>query len=147
MKLKFLLALALLLLAISARVARADLGFWSNALVGTWRHPRSGDVYRFRSDATYEFVAGPRKAKAGELSHSGWWKIAQPTRKESGGSQEGPVALVIKARKRTVAGKGGTRTLATKRDFRLVVNTVLIDGKGMTRELYRIDGVTWKRVR
>lgn len=139
--------LLLMVLAVaSPRAARADLGYWSAALVGTWRHPTNGDVYRFNSDATYTFTPGGAARQHGHLWHSGWWKIGQPTAKERA-AMHGPVALIIKARRRTVIDGSSTQVVPTKRDFRLLVNTVLVEGKGDSRDLYRIDGVNWRRVK
>ncbi|RYX81706.1 hypothetical protein EON83_22745 [bacterium] len=132
-----------------ASLAHADLGFWSKALIGTWRHPSNGDVYRFNSNATYTFTAGKANARSGQLSHSGYWKIAQPTERESGGSMEGPVALVVKPRSRVVLRSGRKVTVATTRSFRLVVD-VAFKSHGDERETdpdyYNISGVKWRRV-
>lgn len=136
-----------LLVACPLQVARADLGFWSSALVGTWRHPRNGDKYRFNSDATYTFWAGAVKRKGGNLSHSGSWKIVQPTARESGGSLEGPVALRLNSTSRVVLEKGVRRTVATNRTFRIVVDTIRHDGEAPENNAYRIGDAIWKRVK
>ncbi len=128
--------------------ARADLGFWSHNLVGTWRHPTNGDRYRFGSDATYTFSAGPFKRRSGQLSHSGFWKIVNPTQRESGGSQEGPVALVLNARTRIVLQGRKRVVLDTRRSFRLVVDIAFDEnGEGMDDNFYTIGKTRWIRVR
>ncbi len=145
-KLSLLLGVAALLFALAPRAAHADLGYWSAALVGTWKHPQTGEVYRFNSDATFTHsYAKPTEENV--VGASGWWKIAQPTAKESGGSQEGPVALIFKTRKITILGQNGKRyTSDIKNDSRSVVNTVFVKD-AENRNLYRIDGVNWKRVK
>lgn len=130
-----------------AAAARADLGFWSAALVGIWRHPKSGDTYRFRSDATYVFQAGSAKRRAGNISHSGHWKIVQPTQKESGGSMEGPVALRLDSKTRTVLEGQLPRVLKSNRRFRLAVDVAKSRENLVDRRHYLIGGVIWKRVR
>ncbi len=131
-----------------ATTARADLGFWSRALVGTWRHPTNGDRYRFGSDATYTFSAGPYKRKGGQLSHSGFWKIVQPTQAESGGSMEGPVALVLRSRSRVVKRGRQRVVLDSRRSFRIVVDTSPDEnGEGVVDDRYYIGGAKWIRVR
>ena len=137
---------ALLLAVLTPRAARADLGYWSAALIGTWKHPQTGDIYRFNSDATYtQTYAKPTEEAV--KGASGWWKIVQPTAKESGGSMEGPVALLLKQRKITFQEDDGrvyTRNL--KNEYRLVVNTVGV-GDEEDKNFYRIDGINWKRVK
>lgn len=136
-----LLGLALL----PAPVARADLGFWSQALVGTWKHPTNGDRYRFGSDATYTFTAGEAKARRGTLSHSGFWRISQPTEEESPGFH-GPVALIIDAKSR-IARQGRKKVvLPYNRSFRILVNTAGEDGETDSGHYY-IGGAKWIRVR
>lgn len=130
-----------------AAPARADLGFWSAALVGTWRHPSNGDTYQFKPGATYHFRAGAAKRRAGGLSHSGFWKIVQPTEKESGGSMEGPVALQLSSTSRTVSQGGRVRVLPSNRVFRIVVDTVRHDREAPEKNAYRIGNTTWKRLR
>ena len=145
LKLSLSLGVAALMFAFAPRAAHADLEYWSAALFGTWKHPRTGDLYRFNSNATYTLTY----AKVGEqhrAATSGWWKIVQPTQKESGGSQEGPVALLLKQRKVTfLEPHGQKRTENRKKDYRLVVNTVETEA-GSNRNLYWIDGAQWKRV-
>lgn len=145
-KLSFALALLMLCALLSPRAARADLGYWSAALVGTWKHPTNGNVYRFNSDATYTLTYA-KPTEEGVAATSGYWKIVQPTQKESGGSMEGPVALLIKQRKLTFQEDDGRRyTRNFPFQYRLVVDTVIVDGEDK-RDLYRIDGATWKRVK
>lgn len=126
---------------------RADLGFWSAHLVGTWRHPSNGDRYQFRSDATYTFFAGAAKRRNGNWSHSGFWKIVEPTAKESGGSLEGPVALSLKARNRVVFEGKKPRVLRSNRIFRLVVDVALKEDNFVAKKYYFINGTRWVRVR
>lgn len=127
-------------------VARADLGFWSQALVGTWKHPTNGDRYRFGSDATYTFTSGPAKARKGTLSHSGFWRISQPTDEESPGFH-GPVALIIDAKSR-VARQGRKKVvLAYNRSFRILVNTASQDESPSDGTRYIIGDARWIRVR
>lgn len=126
------------------RAAHADLGYWSAALVGTWKHPTTGDVYHFNSNATYT-LTNAKPSKKGVAGSWGYWKIVQPTAKESGGSMEGPVALLIKQRKVTLQKDRRRYTRNGKMDYRLVVNTVR-DNKGDKKNLYSIDGAQWKRV-
>lgn len=121
-----------LFLGLLAPIASADLGFWSAKLVGKWRHPQNGDFYEFRSNATYTFRAGAAKRRAGNISHSGFWKIVPPTLREAGGGMEGPVALLLKS-------NGQTR--------RLVADTVRSSDGEMVRNRYLIGGARWKRVR
>ncbi len=142
-----LLLVCALWTATSTATARADLGFWSSALIGKWRHPTSGDTYQFRSDATYVFRAGSAKRRAGLLSHSGFWKIVQPTQKESQGSMEGPVALLLDSRQRTVLKGQESRVLRSKRRFRIVVDVAKSGENRVDRRHYFIGGVAWKRVR
>ena len=148
MKIKFSLifVVALLMAALTPRAAHADLGYWSAALIGNWKNPKTGDVYRFKSDATYTLTyAKPTEQKLSVTS--GYWKIVQPTEKESGGSMEGPVALLIKQRKITFKEDDGrTYTRNFKNDYRLVVNTVFVED-AEDRNQYRIDGANWKRQR
>lgn len=150
-RLSVLSAVLLTTSLVPIRVAHADLGFWSRALVGTWRHPTNGDRYRFGSDATYTFTAGPAKRRSGQLSHSGFWRITQPTEEESGGSQEGPVALVLNARMRVVRRGGQRVVLNTKRSFRLVVDVLPVDieqnEEGRDNNFYFIGRTKWIRVR
>lgn len=146
MKKQFCL-LGLLLLFFSPQAARADLGFWSAHLVGTWRHPKSGDKYHFRSDATYQFKGGAKNRRRGNVSHSGFWKIVQPTEKESGGSMEGPVALSLRSTSRTVLQGGRERVLKSNRVFRIVVDTVQSDSEWIDKNGYWIGGTKWKRVK
>lgn len=134
-------------MAFSTQTARADLGFWSAALRGVWLNPQNGDRYQFRSNATYTFWAGNSKSRSQSVSHSGWWKIAPPTQKESGGSMEGPVALVLRSTARTVSQGGRERILKSTRTFRIVVDTVQSDGERIDKDFYRIGKVKWKRVK
>ncbi|BCM89302.1 hypothetical protein IAD21_01147 [Abditibacteriota bacterium] len=131
----------------SVGVAHADLGFWSRALIGTWRHPTNGDLYRFNSNATYTFTAGKASARTGQLAHSGSWKIAQPTQRESGGSMEGPVALVLNSHNRTIKRNGRKVTLTSTRSFRLVVDVVHKGGEDIEPNHYYIGRTKWIRVR
>ena len=140
-------ALLLGLTLLPLRAARADLGFWSQALVGTWRHPGNGDLYRFNSNATYTFTSGRAKRRAGQLSHSGHWKIVQPTEKESGGSMEGPVALVLDSRSRVVHRGNRRVVLPSRRAFRLVVDVVFDDEHQLKINRYYLGEVQWIRVR
>lgn len=128
---------------------RADLGFWSAHLVGTWRHPSNGDRYQFRSDATYTFFAGAAKRRNGNVSHSGFWKIVQPTAKESGGSPEGPVALRLNAHSRVVLEGKKPRVLRSNRIFRLVVDVTVIPKEDnlVDKKYYLINRTRWVRVR
>ncbi len=128
-------------------LAQADLGSWSHALIGTWRNPTSGDLYRFSPNATYTFTAGQAKARGGQLAHSGYWKIAKPTESESGGSMEGPVALVLNSRTRTVRRNGRKVTLVSHRSFRLVVDVVQNDEREIDPNHYIIGHAKWVRVR
>ena len=141
------LAAMLGLALLPAPAARADLGFWSQALVGTWKHPTNGDRYRFGSDATYTFTAGAARARKGTLSHSGFWRISQPTEEESPGFH-GPVALIIDAKSR-IAKRGRQKVvLGYNRSFRILVNTASQDNESPddgTR--YIIGGIKWIRVR
>jgi hypothetical protein len=125
MKIKFSFASMLLMFmaVLSPRAAHADLGYWSAMLVGTWRHPTSGDVYRFKSDATYSWSRAKPTAKS-VSGGSGYWKIVQPTTEESGGSQEGPVALLLKQRKLVFQKNGRRYTRNSKAEKRLVVDAV-----------------------
>ena len=146
LKLSLLLGVAALMAMLMPRAAHADLGYWSAALVGTWKHPQTGAVYRFNSDATYTMTHA-KPTTENVVGSSGWWKIAQPNQKESGGSQEGPVALILKTRKITMLGQNGKRyTSDIKVESRSVVNTVFVDD-AENRNLYRINGVNWKRVK
>lgn len=125
---------------LSPRAAHADLGYWSAALVGTWRHPTTGDVYRFNSNATYTW-SHARPTAESVIGGSGYWKIVQPTTKESGGSQEGPVALLLKQRKLVFKKHRRRYARNVKMEERLVVNTV------RNKNFYYIDGTNWKRVK
>lgn len=146
LKLSLTLFIAALMALLMPRAAHADLGYWSAALVGTWKHPKTGAVYRFNSDATYTMTS-PKPNHERIVGSSGWWKIVQPTEKESGGSLEGPVALLIKQRKTTFLEEHGLRhTENLKMDYRLVVDTIGAPGE-KNRNLYQIDGVNWKRVK
>ncbi|HEX8833818.1 MAG TPA: hypothetical protein VF719_06435 [Abditibacteriaceae bacterium] len=140
MKSSFALLLLMFMAALSPRAAHADLGFWSARLVGIWRHPASGDVYRFDSNATYTYSPAGQTSK-NVIGSSGYWKIVQPTDKESGGSQEGPVALLLKQRKLVLQKEGRRHTRNSIREKRLVVDTT------KDRNLYKIDGTIWKRVK
>ncbi len=145
-KLSPVLALAAFSALLTPRAAHADLGYWSAALVGNWKNPQTGATYRFNSNATYTLIYA-KATHENVVAASGWWKIVQPTEKESGGSQEGPVALLLKTRKITLLGQNGKRyTSGIKVDSRLVANTVIVDG-AENRNLYRIGGVNWKRVK
>ena len=126
--------------------ARADLGFWGANLVGTWRHPVSGDRYHFRSDATYTFTAGAAKRRTGQMSHVGFWKIVEPTPRESGGSLEGPVALLLKSRRRVVWENSKRRMLRSNRVFRLVVDVMVREENRVDKRYYHIGGVKWVRM-
>lgn len=137
--------IGLLWLAFPLPTARADLGFWSARLVGTWRHPKHGDQYQFRSDATYTFWAGASKRRAGNLSHRGFWKVVAPTFKESGGSQEGPVALLLKSTSRVVLEAKKPRVLRSQRVFRIVSDTIRSKEGMIDPNRYRIGGATWRR--
>lgn len=127
-------------------IAHADLGYWSAALVGNWRHPSNGDRYQFHSNGTYIFTSGPAKARTGHLSHSGFWKIVQPTQKESGGSLEGPVALILRSKTRVVLERK-RRILRSNRTFRILVDSAADGEENSMRSDYYIDGVRWKRVK
>lgn len=144
-KLSLLLGVAALLSVLAPRAAHADLGYWSKSLVGNWFHPVTRDLYIFKSNATYTRVIDKGNSKA--VTEEGWWKIVQPTPSESGGSQEGPVALVLKARKSTttnqVGDKGVTKKL--KRDSRHVVD-IIADGEKTNRDFYLFDGIKLERV-
>lgn len=145
MKTKFLLFLLVAALGLMPRPAHANLGYWSAALVGTWKHPATGDVYRFNSNATYT-LTNSRSSKTGVIKSWGYWKIVQPTAKESGGGMEGPVALLVKQRKITLQRNSGRRYTRNRRmDYRLVVDTVRVNGMDK-RNLYIIDGAQWKRI-
>ena len=145
-KISLFLAVATLLFVLAPRAAHADLGYWSAALIGAWKNPETGEIYRFNSDATYTMTA-PKPDHERIVGSSGWWKIVQPTEKESGGSQEGPVALLIKQRKITFLEESGRRhTENFKTDYRLVVNTVIVDD-AENRNLYTIDDEIWKRIK
>lgn len=140
--------LGLLLLAF-APAAHADLGFWSAALIGKWRHPTNGDTYQFRRDSTYIFRAGAKRS-AGNLSHAGFWKIVQPTQQESGGSLEGPVVLSLKSTSRVVLEGQKPRVLRSNRRFRIVVDIarrVKTDADSIDTNRYWIGDTRWKRVR
>lgn len=146
------MGLSLFFVLFSVQIARADLGFWSAALVGKWRNPKSGDTYRFRSDATYVFQAGSAKRRAakrraGNRAHSGFWKIVQPTKRESQGSMEGPVALRLDSRTRTVLEARKLRVLRSNRRFRIAVDVAKSGENLVDRHHYFIDGVIWSRVR
>ena len=144
-KLSLFFVLAALMAVLTPRAAHADLGYWSAALIGTWKNPRNGDVYRFNSNATYTMTS-LKPSHERIIASSGWWKIVQPTEKESGGSQEGPVALLVKQRKITFLEESGLRhTEDFKFDYRLVVDTIG-EADEKNRDLYRIDGVNWNRV-
>lgn len=146
LKLSFTLFVAALMALLTPRAAHADLGYWSAALLGTWKNPQTGEIYRFNSNATYTMTS-PKPTHERVVASSGWWKIVQPTQKESGGSLEGPVALLIKQRKITFLEEHGLRhTENLKLDTRLVVDTVGAPGE-KNRNLYQIDGVNWKRVK
>ena len=139
-KASFASMLLMFMVVLSPRAAHADLGYWSAMLVGIWRHPTSGDVYRFKSDATYSRSRAKPTVKS-VIGDSGYWKIVQPTTKESGGSQEGPVALLLKQRK-LVFQKNGRRYARNSRiEKRLVVDTV------GNKNYYKIDGTNWKSVK
>ena len=127
--------------------ARADLGYWSAALVGNWRHPSNGDRYRFNSNGSYVFTSGPAKARGGNLSHSGFWKIVQPTEKESGGSFHGPVALILRSRSRVVRESRRRRVVRSHRTFRILVDSAASEEENSLQSDYYIGGVRWKRVR
>ena len=138
--------LAALAAVLTPRAAHAGLSYWSAALIGTWKSPETGAVYQFKSDATYTYT-NPKPGDSRIVAESGWWKIAQPTEKESGGSQQGPVALIIKMRKVTFLEEHGLRhTESIKSDARSVVDTVFEQDKE-NPNLYRINGVNWKRVK
>ena len=146
-KLSFALLFLMLLAVLSPRAARADLGYWSAALVGSWRHPTTGDVYRFNSNATYTWTRAKATVES-VIGSSGYWKIVQPTAKESGGSQEGPVALILKQRKIVFENENSGKRYSSnlKMDSRLVVNTVIVND-AENRNLFRIEGANWKRVK
>ena len=145
LKLSLTLFVALLMALFAPRAAHADLGYWSAALIGTWKHPQTGDVYRFKSDATYT-MSHAKPTTEMVAGSSGWWKIAQPTEKESGGRPEGPVALILKQRKLFFNDEGRKYSSNLKMEYRLVVDTIST-GEKDNKNLYRIDGVNWKRVK
>ncbi len=122
--------MGILAFASPIKIARADLGFWSARLVGSWRHPTNGDLYQFRSNATYTFRAGAAKKRGSHISHSGFWKIVPPTDREAGGGMEGQVALRLKSPQRT---------------RRLVVDIVTRGEGEVSREFYQIGGAKWRR--
>jgi hypothetical protein len=73
----------MLAISLSALVvpARADLGFLERAPRRHLASPSNGDRYQFRSNATYTFLAAPPNDAAASVSHSGFWKIVEPTDK------------------------------------------------------------------
>lgn len=142
----FTILLAICVLSSVTQTARADLGYWSAALVGTWKHPTNGDVYRFNSDATYTFYKFRKNVKSdGVILHSGWWKIYDAGRKVFG--PHGPVGLRLKARTREVMRAGKRRTMKTNRVFELLVNTPFgVEGDPSENgKYYLLDGVKWLR--
>ena len=126
-KISLFWVLAALMVALTPRAAHADLGFWTKNLIGVWTHPVTMDQYIFRSDAKY--IKTNNKSGAGAVSEEGWWKIVQATEKE-GGSMEGPVTLVLKARKRITGPLGKETTKPFVRQTRHVVD-VAYKGKEM----------------
>ncbi len=147
MKLKNLtVLLAICVLSATVQTARADLGYWSAALVGFWNHPTNGDVYHFYSDATYTFYKFQKTGnREGLVSHSGWWKIYDPGNKVSG--SHGPVGLRLKARRQVVLRDGKRHTLKTRRVDELLVNTSFgVEGDPSENgQYYLMDGVKWAR--
>ncbi|RYG57635.1 hypothetical protein EON80_28050 [bacterium] len=117
-------------LTLGSQAAHADLGFWSGHLVGVWKQPVSGDVYRFNSNATYSFTPKAKKT----ATHSGWWKVVMPTEAESGGGAEGPVAVRLK-----LSG-------SVAKERRLVVDALYKPDHVVDKRYYRIGGVKWVRV-
>lgn len=140
-----MLFVATFMALLTPRAAHADLGYWSAALIGTWKHPQTSEIYRFNSNATYT-VTYAKPTTEMVAGSSGWWKIAQPTEKESGGSQEGPVALILKQRKLFFNDEGRKYSSNLKMQHRLIVDTVIVDD-AENRNLYRIDGINWKRLK
>ena len=145
-KLSLFWVLAVLMAALTPRAAHADLGWYSASLVGTWKHAETGMVYEFKSDATYTFT-NPRPGDSRIVAQSGWWKIAQPTEKESGGNPEGPVALITKMRKVTFLEEHGLRhTESLVSDTRSTLNFLGNDG-GKRPDVALINDMKWKRVK
>lgn len=130
-----------------SRVVRADLGYWSRALTGTWRHPTNGDCYRFGSDATYTFTAGPAKRKSGQLSHSGFWRMSRPTEEESDGSLDGIAALILDSKSRIVRRGKNRVVLDSNRSFRLIVVNAQDANGEPTDDAFYIGRAKWIRVR
>lgn len=71
-KLALLLLLSALLLPLSS--ARADEADMIASVSGLWRNS-AGDAYRFQRNGTYTFSAGAAKRRAGNISHSGTWRL------------------------------------------------------------------------
>ena len=145
-KLSLFFALAVLVAFLTPRAAHADLGWYSATLVGTWKHAESGMVYTFKSDATYTFT-NPKPGDSRIVAQSGWWKIATPTEKESGGSPEGPVALITKMRKVTFLEEHGLRhTKSLVLDTRSVLDFLGADMEKKP-DISLIDSMKWTRVK
>ncbi len=151
MKIKFSFALVLgLMLALFApRAAHADLGYYSQSLLGTWEHPTNGDVLEFHSDATYIFTAGPEKRRGGNAMHRGFWKLYNvDTAPESGES-----GLLLKVRSRVAWDEeGDKRTYKVNEELRHRIEYPGYEGDDGTAEatkennFYIIDGTKWKRL-
>jgi hypothetical protein len=143
---RFLTPLVAALVLLPNSVARADLGFWSQSLVGIWRHPSNGDVHRFRRDATYTFTPGAPAARRGKHAHWGFWRIEKATAKEAPGPH-GPVALILKWHGRSVQRKGREVVLRDRGSLRLLVDVPPDSIKDTYVTRYIINGVRWIRVR
>ena len=147
-KLSFALVLGLMLALFAPRAAHADLGYYSQSLLGTWEHPTNGDVLEFHSDATYIFTAGPEKRRGGDFVHRGFWKLyTVDTPPESGES-----GLLLKVRSRVVMEDGGKRTYNMTQELRHRIEYPSYEGDDGTaaatkeNNFYIIDGAKWKRL-
>ena len=145
-KLCFVLFVATLMAMLTPRAAHADLGWYSATLVGTWKHAESGMVYKFKANATYSLTI-PKPGDSHIVAETGWWKVAQPTEKESGGNPEGPAALITKTRKVTfLEDHGLLHTENIVSDTRSILD-FLGDDDSKKPDICLINSMKWTRVK
>lgn len=97
------------------------------SLADTWLHRSNGDRYVFRSNGTYTFSAGRAKRRAGNVSHSGTWRLSN----YSGQAPEGIAATVtlgLRATRRTVLEGRRRKTLRANNRFTFPVEVTEADG-------------------
>ncbi len=151
MKIKLSLALVvgLMLAFFAPRAAHADLGYYSQSLLGTWEHPTNGDVLEFHSDATYIFTAGPAKRRGGNFMHRGFWKLYDV----DGAPEGGESGLLLKVRSRVAWDEeGDKRTSKVNEELRHRIEYPSFEGDDGTaaatkeNNAYYIDAAKWKRL-